>query len=214
MGQIQISQLLLKIKDGEYVLPDFQRGFVWNKTKVKKLISSLYHNYPTGTLLIWSTKRNVKLRGNTVSNEGVYTKLILDGQQRLTGIYTILTGEEPPFYEGKDLDFNLYFDLDSEEFSYWQPVKMKDSYSWINVTDFFKKGDAGKYLGEIINSDDEERKSHFTSNFQKYFLYNYKINRKKWEITYETLIVADLEKLEQLNHSLKRTHNKCFERFS
>ena len=86
MGQISIEQLITKIEDGEYVLPDFQRGFVWNRTKVKKLMASLFQNYPTGTLLIWSTKQNVKIRGDKVSNEGVYTKLILDGQQRLTSI--------------------------------------------------------------------------------------------------------------------------------
>lgn len=172
MGQISINQLITKIKDGEYVLPDFQRDFVWNKTKVKKLISSLFQNYPTGTLLIWSTKQNVKLRGDKVSNEGIYTKLILDGQQRLTSIYTLLTGEAPPFYEGKDLNFNLYFNLNAKDeedrFSYWQPVKMKDSFEWINVTEFFKVGDAGNYLSKMLESENEELRENFKNNFSEY----------------------------------------------
>lgn len=172
MGQIKINQLVTKIKDGEYVLPDFQRGFVWNRTKVKKLMNSLYNNYPTGTLLIWSTKQNIKLKGNVLSNEGVYTKLILDGQQRLTSIYTLLTGEEPPFYEGKKLDFNLYFNIaaeeDEERFSYWQPVKMKDSFEWINVTDFFKIGDAGKYINSMLKSDNPKLREHYLNNFEYY----------------------------------------------
>ena len=168
MGNISIQQLITKIEDGEYVLPDFQRGFVWNRTKVKKLMASLLENYPTGSLLIWSTKQNVKLRGDKVSNEGVYTKLILDGQQRLTSIYTLFTGKEPPFYEGKKLDFQLYYNLISNEFSYWQPVKMKDSYDWINLTEFFKISDAGKYLSLMLKSEDDVKQKYFRNNFEKY----------------------------------------------
>jgi hypothetical protein len=173
MGQISINQLITKIEDGEYVLPDFQRGFVWNRTKVKKLISSLFKNYPTGTLLIWSTKQNVKLRGDKVSNDGVYTKLILDGQQRLTSIYKLFTGKEPPFYEGKKLDFNLYFNLsaenDEDRFSYWQPVKMKDSFEWINVTDFFNNhSDAGDYIEKMQESENSGIAEFFKENSTKY----------------------------------------------
>lgn len=166
MGQIAINQLILKIQDGEYVLPDFQRGFVWKRPKVKKLLNSLYKNYPTGTLLIWSTKQEVKIRGDKVTNDSVYSKLILDGQQRLTSIYKIFTGEEPPFYEGKKLDLNLFFNIVSEEFAYWQPIKMKDDPSWINVTEFFKVGDAGKYLSLMLKNENETIKDYFKENFE------------------------------------------------
>ena len=166
MGQIAINQLILKIQDGEYVLPDFQRGFVWKRPKVKKLLNSLYKNYPTGTLLIWSTKQEVKIRGDKVTNDSVYSKLILDGQQRLTSIYKIFTGEEPPFYEGKKLDLNLFFNIVSEEFAYWQPIKMKDDPAWINVTEFFKVGDAGKYLSLMLKNENETIKDYFKENFE------------------------------------------------
>ncbi|MBT3281609.1 MAG: DUF262 domain-containing protein [Cryomorphaceae bacterium] len=166
MGQIAINQLILKIKDGEYVLPDFQRGFVWKRPKVKKLFNSLYKNYPTGSLLIWSTKQEVKIRGDKVTNDSVYSKLILDGQQRLTSIFRIFTGEEPPFYEGRKLDLNLFFNIITEEFAYWQPIKMKDDPSWIEVTDFFKVGDAGKYLSLMLKNEDDLKKNYYRENFE------------------------------------------------
>ena len=78
--------------------------------------------------------------GRKPESESLYKKLILDGQQRLTTLYALFDGSPPPFFEGEDLYFKLYFNFIEEEFEFWQPVKMRDNPAWIEITPFLKKG--------------------------------------------------------------------------
>ena len=50
-----IQDLLSQIGRGEILLPEFQRGYVWNRDQVRGLMQSLYRKHPTGHLLIWRT---------------------------------------------------------------------------------------------------------------------------------------------------------------
>jgi len=135
-----ITELLSEIEKGELILPEFQRGFVWLPTKVKDYIESIYKNYPTGHFLIWKTYKPQKYRGDAKDSDAQYYRLILDGQQRLTALYTIFKGVPPPFFEGSNLYFRLYFNVLTQEFEYWQPVKMRGKPEWIEVTPFLKQG--------------------------------------------------------------------------
>jgi len=155
-----VSQLLTEIEKGTLILPEFQRGYVWRPHQVSAYIRSIYLKYPTGHFLIWKTfKTPRQLRGSKVQEDTKSFKLLLDGQQRLTTLYTIFKGEPPPFYEGETLFFNLYFNIKSEkgEFGFWQPVKMKDNPEWIPVTEFLKKG-INKFLEEMPKLSEELRK--------------------------------------------------------
>lgn len=89
--------------------------------------------------MIWKTTNLQKVRGENSKLDGSYKKLILDGQQRLTTLYTLFEGSPPPFFEGKDLYFRLHFNFIEEEFEFWQPVKMRENPSWIEITPFLKK---------------------------------------------------------------------------
>jgi len=137
-----IAQLLIEVEKREVILPEFQRGYVWQRGQVRDYIKSLYHKYPTGYFLIWKTaKMSTLSRGGQGSEEPMMFKLLLDGQQRLTSLYLLFKGEPPPFYEGEPLIFdNLYFNIESEEFEFWQPVKMTDNPAWIQVTLVLQKG--------------------------------------------------------------------------
>ncbi|MCA9497497.1 MAG: hypothetical protein KC589_11245, partial [Nanoarchaeota archaeon] len=75
---------------------------------------------------------------------------------------------EPPFYEGKELNFNLYFNIETEEFGYWQPVKMRDAPEWINVTNFFNCSDAADFIQKMQESEDEDISNFFKENGLKY----------------------------------------------
>src|SRR6266498_994731 len=103
-----IQELITQIRNGEILLPEFQRGYVWGSDQVRGLVRSLYRTHPTGHLLIWKTYKPSEVRGATASTEG-YSLLLLDGQQRLTSLYVLFEGKAPPFYEGEELFFNLYF---------------------------------------------------------------------------------------------------------
>jgi len=149
-----IAELLAEIEKGELVLPEFQRGFVWTKEKVKNYIDSIYRNYPTGHFLIWKTYKPQQFRGSAAETNAYY-RLILDGQQRLTALYTIFKGMPPPFFEGSKLYFPLYFNVLNQEFEYWQPVKMRGKSEWIEVTRFLKMG-VGNFFSQNTLSDEDK----------------------------------------------------------
>ena len=93
---LTISELISDIRGGGYILPEFQRGYVWKNWQVREYLASLYRRYPTGSFLIWNTPNPGLVRGTPSDSSNTF-QLILDGQQRLTSIYAILTGECPPF---------------------------------------------------------------------------------------------------------------------
>lgn len=148
-GIVEVNTILNLIDEGEYNLPKFQRGYVWNRQKVRRFMASLYRENPVGSLLIWVTQNPSDTRGDTISTSGT-TKLLVDGQQRITTLYGIARGKAPSFFEGNEQSFlNLYFNLDKEEFEFYGPVRMRDDLRWISVTEVFQKT-AGEFLEEKI----------------------------------------------------------------
>lgn len=87
-------QLLLEdIARGEVALPDIQRPFVWNAAKVRDLFDSMYKGFPVGYLLFWETGAEAGARQiGTDSKQSVPRLLIVDGQQRLTSLFAVMTG--------------------------------------------------------------------------------------------------------------------------
>ena len=84
----KIEILLALIKSGEIAIPEIQRPFVWDSTKVRDLIDSLYQGYPIGYLISW--KNPVRLKNGGIS-EG--KKILIDGQQRITALAAAILGE-------------------------------------------------------------------------------------------------------------------------
>jgi hypothetical protein len=88
------QQLVIAIRTGTVTLPDLQRPFVWSATKVRDLFDSMYRGYPVGQLMFWQTGAEAGARqiGVEVKSQ-VATHAIVDGQQRLTSLYAVMTGE-------------------------------------------------------------------------------------------------------------------------
>src|ERR1035438_3664765 len=61
-----IETLLTWVKSGEIAIPEIQRPFVWEPTKVRNLLDSLYQGYPVGYLIAWRNP-TVKLKDGTPS---------------------------------------------------------------------------------------------------------------------------------------------------
>jgi len=137
---MKISTILDQIDMGSMALPEFQRGYVWNRTQVRDLMNSLYKRFPVGSLLVWETKRdNTIARGQDNVAENV--KMLLDGQQRMTSLYGIIRGEAPQFFDGDPKVFtDLYFNVEDEAFEFYGPMKMDGNPSWVNVTELMVKG--------------------------------------------------------------------------
>ena len=145
---MKISEILNQIDLGSYALPEFQRGYVWNRDQVKKLMMSLYRGYPIGGLLIWVTKTDPTItRGEGQLTPGV-VNLILDGQQRITSLYGIIRGHAPKFFDGNANSFTgLYFNIKEQYFEFYMATKMKDNPDWISVTELLQLG-ASNYIGQ------------------------------------------------------------------
>lgn len=141
---MKISTILDHIDSGHMALPEFQRGYVWNRDQVRGLFDSLYRRHPIGGLLVWATEsKTAAHRGDGDLAAGI-VKLLLDGQQRMTSLYGVARGKPPKFFDGNAQAFTgLRFHLDSETFGFYQPIKMRDDPLWIDVTDLMKNGQAG-----------------------------------------------------------------------
>jgi hypothetical protein len=94
---IKVYELVDKVRHGELTLPEMQRRYVWPATRVRDLLDSLYRGYPSGTILVWETDEEIETRELAVRSTNAPTTsqrlLLLDGQQRVTSLSAILSGE-------------------------------------------------------------------------------------------------------------------------
>lgn len=146
---MQISTILDHIDSGHMALPEFQRGYVWNRDQVRGLFDSLYRRHPVGGLLVWATEAlTADHRGDGPLAAGI-VKLLLDGQQRMTSLYGVVRGKPPKFFDGNAQAFTgLRFHVGTETFAFYQPIKMQDDPLWIDVTALMLAGNDG--LGEML----------------------------------------------------------------
>jgi hypothetical protein len=118
--------LFLEIDQGRVKLPLFQREFVWDKEQsaklvdslLTKLVDSLLKGYPVGTFIFWKTKdelRSYKNIGNFTlpsTPKGDFVEYVLDGQQRITSLYTIRKGIRLT-KDNREIDYkDIFIDLD------------------------------------------------------------------------------------------------------
>jgi len=137
----KLAAILDQIDSGSVLLPEFQRGYVWNRDQVRGLMRSLYLGYPVGGLLTWETLADGSLvRGQATATPALRV-LILDGQQRITSLYGITRGRPPAFFQGDEKAFSgLRFNVEDETFEFYAPAKMRDDPRWIDVTSLFTRG--------------------------------------------------------------------------
>lgn len=150
----RLSTLLDEIDSGVVLLPEFQRGYVWNRDQVRGLMRSLYKGHPVGGLLMWETaSEDISVRG-VAAGSGT-RQLLLDGQQRVTSMYGVIRGTPPPFFEGDKKAFTgLHFNVETELFEFYAPTKMAADPTWVNVTELFRKGPF-EYLTAFPNVERE-----------------------------------------------------------
>ena len=151
---MKVSTILDHIESGNMALPEFQRGYVWNRGQVRDLVGSMYRRHPVGSLLVWVTEtESITRRGDAPLPPGT-VRLILDGQQRMTSLYGIVRGKPPAFFEGNESIFTgLYFNIDTEAFEFYGPVRMRDNPRWISITELIKKGIAPFTITLSQNAD-------------------------------------------------------------
>ncbi len=103
------------ISRGAIGLPELQRAFVWPNAKIRDLFDSLYRGYPCGFLLLWETGAALKGIGTNGKEESP-TLAIVDGQQRLTSLFAVITGTEVVRSDYSRERIRIAFDPLSERF--------------------------------------------------------------------------------------------------
>lgn len=93
---MSVNQLVANIEKGYIQKPEMQREYVWQGTRVRDLLDSLYRGYPSGTILLWETDTDAPTSNFAIATEKNNTSrplLLLDGQQRLTSLSSVIRGE-------------------------------------------------------------------------------------------------------------------------
>lgn len=122
---LKIGELVRLLREDKFLIPTFQRDFVWVPAQILKLWESMYRFYPIGSILYWETDAFLhthrKLGGFTFPHdEDTVRKFrdwryILDGQQRVTSIFVSMMGGTGRVEENEDFDYTLYFDATEED---------------------------------------------------------------------------------------------------
>ncbi len=92
--RFSLGSLIDKLREGRFVIPDFQREFEWSPKDVRELLKSIFLDYYIGTLLLWKGKPEnfkalscVAIYGHEDESKRNEEFIVLDGQQRLAAIY-------------------------------------------------------------------------------------------------------------------------------
>jgi len=98
---VSLTTLIGRLREGRYVIPDFQREFEWKPWDIRELMRSIFLDYYIGSLLLWKGKPESfgalacePLYG--FNGEGDPTHIVLDGQQRLTAMYYAFMAPDVP----------------------------------------------------------------------------------------------------------------------
>lgn len=99
--KVGLSALVNQLREGRFVIPDFQREFEWNPWDIKDLMRSIFLDYYIGSLLLWKGKPE---NFEALSCEPIYGYLgngkreyiVLDGQQRLTAMFYAFLSPDVP----------------------------------------------------------------------------------------------------------------------
>jgi hypothetical protein len=138
-----LKDLVNEIKNGQYVIPEIQRSFVWNNEKVEALCESIYNGFPIGSITVWKVEPrfreqcldlvrpiDMKFKNNMRNMES----LVIDGLQRLSSILLIYNGEIE-LETGKKRINTIYFNPIEEKFKRGRKEMDKKEKYWFHVTD-------------------------------------------------------------------------------
>lgn len=146
-----LPNLISDVAHGRYRIPQFQREYVWPRSKVLELFDSVYKEFPIGSFFIWKAGRDhnslfrqlVGLEGVKAPQADEDVSFILDGQQRITSLYVALKGT---IVNGTDYG-RICFDLEKTEFTYRAP----DNQRYVAVRDLW--GDQALKLSRQIPAE-------------------------------------------------------------
>ena len=134
VNQYSIQSIITWIQSGEIAIPEIQRPFVWDATKVRDFIDSLYQGYPVGYLIAWKNP-NIHLKDGSIS---AGKRILIDGQQRITAIMAALLGMEIVDKNYRKRRISIAFHPIKREFEVTDAAIKKDK-KWISdISEVFR----------------------------------------------------------------------------
>ncbi len=182
VNQHLIENILSSVSIGEIAIPEIQRPFVWDSTKVRDLIDSLYQGFPIGYLISWQNP-NVRLKDGTVSKG---KKILIDGQQRVTALTAAILGQYIINQTYQRIKIKIAFNPIEEKFEVQNPAILKDK-TWIHD------------IADAMNG-----KTDLFEMADNYFLVNPAVDKKQVRAAFSTLINIPKKQigLIELSHDL------------
>ncbi|MFE0530427.1 DUF262 domain-containing protein [Micromonospora parva] len=136
-----LNHLIEDIKVGRIGLPDIQRPFVWSAAKTRDLFDSMYRGYPIGTLMFWETGAEVGARQIGMESASRSPQLlIVDGQQRLTSLFAVLTGRPVLTKSFEQRRIRIAFRPDDQTFEVADAAIERDAHFIPDITALWSSG--------------------------------------------------------------------------
>jgi hypothetical protein len=167
-----LSALLHYLDIGDIGLPDIQRPFVWSNAKVRDLFDSMYRGFPVGYFLFWENAAlgGAKHIGVDSKRRPVPSRLIVDGQQRLTSLYAVFKGRQVLDDDYRERQIEIAFRPRDGKFEVADAAIRRDP-SWIpNISELWASGKSSYqmvkgFLSSLrekaeLNDSEEEQISH------------------------------------------------------
>ena len=174
INQWNLQRVFQELERGNLRIPRFQRAYVWERSKIVKLLNSISMSYPIGSFFLWETDTSMEAFGRDITEfgfpkkpQGNYFMFILDGQQRITSLYVSLMGKTL-----NDVDYStICYNLDSKKFKLPQ---LKTEQHNIPVWKIWDAKEYSNLLMEYAKNGDFERMQALKECQE--FLYNYPIS--------------------------------------
>lgn len=168
---LSIENLVNSIETGEIGLPDLQRPFVWDTTKVRDLMDSLYKGLPIGSIILWELYKPSNY--SYISQDKLLKEpklLVIDGQQRLTSLFSIIKNREIISRNVKKIKLKIAFNPFEEKFEVSNPIIEKEQ-KWISdISDIFSQGSwilTKNYLNSLKEKLSEEHEKKISERIEK-----------------------------------------------
>jgi hypothetical protein len=157
INQPHIASVLSWIREGKIAIPEIQRPFVWEASKVRNLLDSLLRGYPVGFLIGWKNP-DVQLKDGSHAGGKI---VLIDGQQRVTALMAALDGREVVSKHYRKHHIRIAYHPLNRQFEVMNSAIAKDA-AWIpDVSVLFAPGAglfkiATEYLSKNPTADPEQ----------------------------------------------------------
>ena len=150
VNSTSVENIISSIKAGDIAIPENPRPFVWDATKVRDLMDSLYKGFPVGYIIVWKNP-DIRLKDGKISYG---KKILIDGQQRITAIQAAIVGQEVVDASYKKKRITIAFNPIEETFEVCNPA-IRKNIRWISdIADVFDVGfDAWEFVNQYCEAN-------------------------------------------------------------